>query len=82
MGAVIRALTAVSTGTGNPFDAHPVSYFQAAVLGAGAEFDDFAYTLVASYLGFWDTVWKDCPLSCVRSVSDRMKWSLSLLCWS
>ena len=44
-------------GCGDPLDAHSIADLDAAVLGAGAQLDDLADSLVAADLAGLDVVW-------------------------
>lgn len=59
-----HALRAVPARPRDPFDADPVSDFDAFVFAAGTEFCDFAYAFVAAYLAGLGGVGEGGPLLC------------------
>ena len=52
------------TNGGNPLDSYAVSDFDGTVFCSGAEFDDFADSLVATDLAGLSWVWETCPAVC------------------
>ena len=69
-----HALRAVSTCPRNPFDAHAVSDFDAFVLAAGTELDDFAYAFMTADLAGLGGVGEGGPLLCRCFLSASVIW--------
>ena len=64
--------TTIPACAGNPFDTDSISNFQTGGFTVGAELDNFANTLVASYLAGLSWIGKHVPLQIFSTFKHRV----------